>query len=402
MLNCDSYAQLTDEGWLHLDLNPHLGVELRISPWSEGLRLYHRLAEHPHWSPLPHEDPDLLLVAPSPRTAVMANFLDSIPQAVCERVMPFGYRQFPLLRWLALLEEARALLEHHPVLLWLTVDLAQDEGWDCDTMRDWLRQPLTTLLQAAVGVNSRAALRFLRKTVVINGDRRELESLRRGLRGTHAVQACRHFDDVAVALVQVIERYPDLSHNGVLLHLNEVARESRPAALLAKAKTCSRLLEELEYMGRGLNIPNLTRLLHRCRAVGQLQRYHDRWTERVNHDLLAQPEAQSLLTRDTLPNTVFPDPPLPDSATIQAIRNARELRAEGREMNHCVGSYGQPIVSGRLAIYRVLAPERGTLALSGSGGNLRIREFHLSHNRQPSKASWLAVRAWIKHYRPDC
>jgi hypothetical protein len=401
MLLCDPYARLTDEGGLHLDFKPHLDVELRISPWSDGLKLDHRLAENPQWSALPHEDPDVLLVTPPPHTPVMAQFLDSIPQTVCERVMPFGYRQFPMLRWLALLEEARALLEHHPLLLWLTVDAAQEQEWDSETMRAWLRQPLPVLLQATVGLQTRAALRFLRKTVLVNGDRRELEVLRSVLRDTQAVQVCRHFESVAITVLRVIERYPRLSHDGVLAYLNGIAHTARPAALLAQAKTYVRLLEELDYLGQDLNIPNLTRLLRRCRTLDHLQRYHDRWTERFNHDLECEPTPRSLLTRDALPNRLFPDPPLPDCATIQAIRNARELRAEGRQMNHCVGSYEQPIVRGEVAIYRVLAPERGTLALSGSGANLRIREFRLSHNRHPSKDSWQAVRAWVKRSIPS-
>ncbi len=391
MLLCDPDARLTAEGGLYLDFSCYLGVELRISPWSEGLELYHRLAEHPHWSPSPHDDPDLLLIAPPPRSAVMTHFLDSIPSALCERVMAFGYRQFPMLRWLALLEEARALLEHHPLLLWLTVDVAQEEQWDCETMRAWLRQPLPVLLQATVGVSSRAALRFLRKTVLIHGDQRELELLRRVLRGTHVVEVCRHFETVPMTLLRVIERYPHLSHDGALSQLNRKAHTAKPGAVLAEAKIYVGLLEELGYMGQTLTIPNLTGLLRRYRTMEQLQCCHDRWMERINTHRLIETDESAL-------NAEFPDPPLPDSVAIRAIRNERELRAEGREMHHCVGSYGQPIVSGQVAIYRVFAPQRGTLALSGSGANLRIREFRLSYNRQPSDASWQSVRAWMKQH----
>ena len=391
MLLCDPDARLTAEGELYLDFSAYLGVELRISPWSDGLKLYHRLAEQPHWSLSPYEDPDLLLIAPPPRSSVMTQFLESIPSALCERVMVFGYRQFPMLRWLALLEEARALLAHHPLLLWLTVDVAQEQEWDCETMRTWLRQPLPVLLEATVGVNRRAALRFLRKTVVSNGDQRELTLLRRVLRDTHAVELCRHFDAVPMTVLRVIERYPHLSHDGVLSHLKHRAHTAKPGAVLGEAKRYVQLLDDLGYMGQTLHIPDLTRLLHRYRTLAQLQRCHDRWMEKIN--------TQRFIETDSPTRHIeFPDPPLPDSATIRAIRNVSELRAEGREMNHCVGSYERPIRDGHVAIYRVSAPQRATLALSGSGANLWISQFRLAYNQQPSKASWQAVRAWIKYH----
>lgn len=384
MLHCDAYAHLTVDDGLQLDLRPHLRMRLLIEPWREGLRLHGTHAGISERWPL-GADPGLLLIQPGPRSAAIERFLAPIPKALRESLSRFGYRQFPMLQWLALLDEARALFEHHPVLFWLVADKAAELGWSERVMRYRLRQPLPALLKATVRVDSRCVLRFLRKVVVVNGDRRELMSLRRVLRHTLVVDATRHYDAIAAPLLPVIEHDPSLCDYDVLEQLNEKAFRCTDENMLATVRRCRRLIHIIGCYGAALGIADHRLRIQRCRTLAALQRLCERWSVRM-HRCLSLP---------------FPEPPLPDSPTIRAIRNADELFAEGLELRHCVDGHIKRVLHDGLTIYRVLAPQRGTLALSDIDGKLRIEQFSLARNRTPSAASWAAVWEWIDQHAPD-
>ena len=70
-------------------------------------------------------------------------------------------------------------------------------------------------------------------------------------------------------------------------------------------------------------------------------------------------------------------------------------------MSNCVYSLVDQISRGLTYVYRVLAPERGTLSLVNTYSQPQINEFSLCHNRQPGMESLMAVQTWLAHAVKD-
>ena len=88
-------------------------------------------------------------------------------------------------------------------------------------------------------------------------------------------------------------------------------------------------------------------------GMRSLRRYHDRLVDLI-------------CTQDWLPylNTPFPEPPLPGTQNIVPITSGPELQEESQAMGHCVVSLIPDILNGDLFVYRIVAPERATVALA--------------------------------------
>jgi len=65
----------------------------------------------------------------------------------------------------------------------------------------------------------------------------------------------------------------------------------------------------------------------------------------------------------SLEDVKFSTPPIPETDSIRAISNARELLEEGEGMRHCIYSHAKDILIGDAYVYRVMHPERATLMI---------------------------------------
>jgi hypothetical protein len=98
------------------------------------------------------------------------------------------------------------------------------------------------------------------------------------------------------------------------------------------------------------------------------------------------------------PKARFPEPPVPETETIRAIRSRSALRQEGHVMRHCIGTnryYLREILGGDLYAYRVSAPMRLTLAIRRVAGEWQIGEAKGVENALPTQAAMTAVRTWL-------
>lgn len=95
-------------------------------------------------------------------------------------------------------------------------------------------------------------------------------------------------------------------------------------------------------------------------------------------------------------DAAFPDPPVAGTAQIEPVDSALKLVEEGRVQRNCVASYLDRIVRHRqVYIYRMLWPERCTLALRHRGGAWVPSEMARACNQPPSEAAVQAVREWL-------
>ena len=93
--------------------------------------------------------------------------------------------------------------------------------------------------------------------------------------------------------------------------------------------------------------------------------------------------------------TDFPMPPVAGSEFIVPLLNVVDLVAEGRAQHNCVASYARLARSGRVALYRVLVPDRATLSLTRDERRWRISELKGVCNRQVSPHTYEMVRRWL-------
>jgi hypothetical protein len=96
-----------------------------------------------------------------------------------------------------------------------------------------------------------------------------------------------------------------------------------------------------------------------------------------------------------LASMTLPDPPLPGSEDIQPLTHLDEFLDEGRSMHNCVASYVPQVAAYRTFVYRVLRPERATLAIRFTHGRWSISELLADRNRPVQPATKRKVQGWI-------
>lgn len=96
----------------------------------------------------------------------------------------------------------------------------------------------------------------------------------------------------------------------------------------------------------------------------------------------------------------FPKPPIPGTADIVPLTSSCQLSEEGRTQMHCVGGM-TPLVKDRAYyVYKILQPERETLAIMRwSDGSWGIAELKLVKNQKVQPATKAHVKAWLDKYR---
>lgn len=206
---------------------------------------------------------------------------------------------------------------------------------------------------------------------------------------------------------------------------------------MASAKTADLVLDTLR-MGEGIRqwkgLPELTsraraKEVHDCtllehladqerlrrereeRAARQreLERQEEARRRRILHEryILAREEARIARERLTerlkssklLPGEVFPDPPIPGTSTIVPILSVPDLTIEGIEQQNCAASRASEIRRGRQYIYRVLSPQRATLAMTRGKRGWALTELKLKANAPASKQTFAAVQQWLEEHQ---
>jgi hypothetical protein len=91
-------------------------------------------------------------------------------------------------------------------------------------------------------------------------------------------------------------------------------------------------------------------------------------------------------------------PPLEGTPTIQPILSESELLQEGMEQNNCVAIRLKSVREGKAFIYRVIAPERATMAIvRGPSGQWVIQEIKLRFNREVSPSTLKHANDWLEN-----
>ena len=95
----------------------------------------------------------------------------------------------------------------------------------------------------------------------------------------------------------------------------------------------------------------------------------------------------------------MPPPPIPGNDQITPLRRMAQLVEEGKAQRNCVATYGRRVARREAYVYRVMGPERATLAIApDSDGKWRAEQIALKRNKGVSKKTRLAVAQWLNSH----
>jgi hypothetical protein len=350
------------------------GVVIML-PWP-ALRAYTRLGGDTDWKACIPETPILARLA---TTEPIRKYCERIPPIVHQRVVPYPNRHWHLLRWLSRSGAAADdLAASNPALAYMVAS-----GWEFGSERERLAcEPAPVMLAHRKQRHILGWLGFP-PTEVLRHIVRKIEPSAIAIPRLIALRR-------RVLLPEVVKR---LAH---VLRLNAgVLEMAGNAGLLS---VTPRLLEDISGLpddratDLARTLADAVRMWRAVRRHERLPVFHTAARIVEVHDVLAV-EVNRLGLGSV--NGDLPDAPVPGTDTILPITSRQMLCEEGRRQHNCVGSYAGQVAMRRMAIYRVLEPERATLSLSRRGGRWQIDQLKGPCNRPVQPGTRRAVVDWF-------
>ncbi len=374
-----------DGEWLTVDFLEHLDVRFRVSSWNAGLTVQYW--QDGSWSSVSH-DPNIPFfgLLDHPENHPVRCFLNSIPSKVISLTKPCELNRLTLIRFLREAPTVRDLLAHCPGLLFLFLDWFQANDVAIEEGAAIIKRRRREILAVVTGrAVPESTIRFLKKFQSSGYGQEVIDILRQAISNEVLVARFRHIKSFDKTVLRVALNNPII----MSCRFFEDAIKSHGDAFQAV-----RVWNDTERMGQQLGIQNHRDIIRNCRSVEHLTTIHDRWMDRFNEEATGngEPGATQFFAGD------FPDPPLPGNGNIEPILTAPDLRSEGQNMQHCVGSHADRVGQGISFIYRINKPERGTLELRISGDKVRMGQFRLARNRSPSFETQKVVQDWLKSH----
>lgn len=373
-----------------LHLKTEMGVH-RITPWAEGLSCNRWIGGE--WRGVPR-DPGFILLSRGndvsfPKT--LTAFLEPIPAGIRDAASRFRFMQLTALRLLRLYPGGADMAADNPALFWLCCGRVGRGSLEPAHAAKLLALPRKQLIAELLGQDCVYTDHFLRKIRLRAFDVTEYDRLERMLSLERTCRSILHLEVVDPAVVCLA--YEDgvrVLGDGLV---EDLSWGNNPARVIEAKRT----IRDMRAMGREMGVEAmLLRKIQRCRRDFELFWLHQDTLTEYNATI----RDLKLVSLAADFGETFPVPPLEGNADIAPITTLYELSEEGADMQHCALHYARRIFAGDFAVYRVLNPERATLAIHvDQFGDATILDLALKHNMQPSQATQDAVTAWIRSAR---
>ena len=311
-----------------------------------------------------------------------SEYLKSIPEEVISAVAPYSSRHWHLLNLIARCPGALDLIRSTPALAFALASLwAFRSPSPCQPLRAAraLLRKSQPQIAAWLGFPSdRSTMRVLRKIEPVECTIPNLLHLR-DLLLVHP-KPLRHMRMLRTESLHIMARATD-RYTVSDAYLCELGADPEPFWLVNEQA----LIRDVLWMRESLE-ETKTLTIH---SHQYLRRAHDRLVERMGR-----------IDLKILTTAPLPDPPFPsihsDDLQLEPITEAIELIIEGRSQMNCVGAYAKRIRRGGLYVYRVLAPERATLAIARTRNDTwKISELKTSGNAEVMDSTRRRVEAWL-------
>ncbi len=309
--------------------------------------------------------------------AELQTFCEAIPATIRRAVSAFRERQWQLLAWLSSGGPAAVQLLHATPALAFAVACGAELNVREAPIQFLQKLPLMAYhgqidLLARLGFPAtEGARRILRKVAPGAVTVARLKSLREWFRDEEIVRRLAHTPAVSDAVLALLESGTFAAVDDATLHRMAEAPDG-DAADVAR-----RLSEAVALWG----LVRPTRPLPRFNGVERIQAVHAELREDV--------------TRVRRAAGQFPAAPVPGTDHIVHIDSSAMLVEESRIQRNCVDTYAPAIKRGRLAVYRVLEPQRATLAIRRRRAQWEIAELKGTANSVALAETVFAVRLWL-------
>lgn len=309
-------------------------------------------------------------------------FCQTIPTPIRQAVSVFHERHWQLLTWISSGgPAAEQLLNANPALAFAVAcgaDLIVREA----PIRFLEKLPLMAYhgqleLLARLGFPATERVRRIMRKVVppaVNLER--VRKLRELLQDDNIVNRLAHTPALNDAVLTLLE-------NGTFATVNNATLRQLACAKDDDANDVARRLAE------AIQLWALVRPTTPLRQFNRVERIREVHAE-VSHDA----------TRVRRNVRTFPPPPVSGTSQIIHIDSMAMLVEESRLQSNCVDTYAQSIRNSTMAVYRVLAPQRCTLALRWRRGRWVIDELKGTANSAASTDTRDAVKNWLKNADP--
>jgi len=363
---------------------------LKILPWDEGCQILVR--RDSGWEYF-EGVADFVLV-----NTVYDVFSDSaisifgqcVPLNIKLKLSKFRYHQARILQLISSNNSAYDLFENNPILLWVLIDWAYSNEISLAYVGDILCKKQIEILSIFFFDAEKKHLKLLKVLSLPIFDKQHISIIFEMLSFLKSFPQLSHCKIINVNTFEIFKKLDvssDGNHNKIIAILKYYQRGGKNNIhdILTTYNDCLRMHADLYLDG---SVPTFI-----CRnyLLDDMYKYHDKLIVEYNA------RAELIEFKNKYPNGIeFPKPYLLGNENIIHISNYIELNTEGREMRHCVSSYGNEIMKGYSCIYKVLFPQRATLELVCDGGKFRVNQFKLKYNHCPSRSSYKYIRDWLK------
>jgi len=190
--------------------------------------------------------------------------------------------------------------------------------------------------------------------------------------------------------------HPRLCSDITLKLLEEVAHAPAELASANTASVLGDVLSMREHIGpilrfhRGLSEQFQQKGF---RSIRSLSACHDKLVAAINS---ARPPVRMRWKVRDLPPGQFPPAPLAGTDEIIPICTVQDLKREGSEQGNCVATHAHKVYAGRYYVYRMLKPERATVAIVQEyTGFWKEHEIKATRNFPIRPETLQIVRTWL-------
>lgn len=356
---------------------------LKLTSWEDGLNLSVFDEGLGRWRPhladpqIPHIGYRLLSL---PERGVSAKGWH-IPSGIREIISRFYCYQFTILKLFRQEPYAIQMGQSLPALVLLIAEWVSQNSVSPNFLANLFRLRRKEILRHLGLCASRASIKFLARISVGSFTKNDLHNIKAIASCRERIQAFRNIPAIDRTTLFTGRYYPER----LQYPFSPECIATPPGSRLDSRKIMQTMNDCLK-LGAELGIENRKSLLLKIKTVEALSALHTRWNDRFLE------RKYSLLYEETTEPVTFPVPPLKGNDNIIPIQTLAELRKEGKDMHHCVGCYWLTILKGESYIYKVLAPERGTLEINPE--TLELVQFMLAFNKEPGEAAQATVSAW--------
>lgn len=379
---------LLDQDRVVFDLSDilHYPIKLAVESWHSGRPL--------HWFSYSDEGIQAegrFLQAPGLPLFLLEDdqgkrLADGVPENITALAGQMPALSFELAQACAVFEPAQELAVDAPLLFILLVDFARKQPLSIGEFEQLLMQKRPVMLEAIGLPSSKSLARLLKRIELSPMLPWELEDIATVLRNPEFQVLLRHHPRVHLNHLRFLLRHHYPLWPGMLNLVNA------DTTTMDIAWLC-RMIRDTLIMAN-----NNDRALRAIDSHQTLQQVHDRLVARIN--LAGAPNAKVKRERDAMylqqEHGKYPVPPLPATDSIEPLTSWLELLEEGATMHHCVSRYDFEVALKEVFIYRMVDPERLTVAVERKNHRWVLREVRGHCNSNPSTGALEVIQRWVE------